>query len=168
MAIGWTRLVATPSPTHPPNAHLLRASPPILKNRWLELTLWEAACKSATPILQNGWYVGRAGLEVEVGLQIGVILQVRAPPPKQKKKPPKQQRTNSIFLSDFQAANEIHLAFVFSLFYHLVYKPWVGNPACKPIDLNLLWGWSTLHFVAFCRMGGDGLKDLLRQGKRAL
>jgi hypothetical protein len=78
------------------------------------------------------------GLEVEVGLQIGVILQVGAPAPKQKKEPPKQQRTNSIFISDFQGANEIHLAFVSSLFYHHVYKSWVGHPACKPTELNLL------------------------------
>jgi len=36
----------------------LRASPPILKNGWIELILWEAACKSAPPILQKGWFVG--------------------------------------------------------------------------------------------------------------
>jgi hypothetical protein len=65
----------------------VRASPPILKNGWLELILWEAACKSAPLILQNGWFVARAGLEVEVGLQIGVIWQVGAPPPKQKRSP---------------------------------------------------------------------------------
>jgi hypothetical protein len=58
--------------------------------------------------------------------------------PQNKKEAPKQQRTNSIFLSDFQGANEIHLAFVSSLFYHHVYKSWVGHLACKPIDLNLL------------------------------
>jgi hypothetical protein len=31
------------------------------------------------------------------------------------------------------------------LFYHLVYKSWVGH-------LNLLWGWSTLHFVGWVVM----------------
>jgi len=66
---------------------LIRASPPILKNGWTELILWEAACKSAPPSMQNGWFVGRAGLEVEVGLQIGVILQVGAPAPKPKRSP---------------------------------------------------------------------------------
>jgi hypothetical protein len=73
-------------------------------------------------------------------------------PQNKKKEPPKQQRTNSITLSDFQGANEIHLAFVSSLFHHLVCKSWVGHPACKPIDLNLLWGWSTLHFVGWVVM----------------
>ena len=65
----------------------LRASPPILKNGWTQLILWVAALKSAPPILQNGWTQRVLGLEVEVGLQIGVILQVGAPAPKQKRSP---------------------------------------------------------------------------------
>ena len=76
----------------------------------------------------------------------------RSSGPKTKKEPPKQQRTNSIFLSDFQGANEIHFAFVLSLFYHHVYKSWVGHSACKPTQLNLLWGWSTLPFVGWVVM----------------
>ena len=126
----------------------LRASPPILENGWLELILWAVACKSTPPILQNGWFVGRAGLEVEVGLQIGVNLQVGAPPPQQKRSPlnNKGQTPYSFPIS------KSNLAFVSPLFYHIVYKSWVGHSACKPTDLNLLWGWSTLHLVGWVVM----------------
>jgi len=79
------------------------------------------------------------GLEVEVGLQIGVILQVGAPAPKQKRSPlnNKGQTPYSSPISKVPIIN-IHLAFVSSLFYHHVYKSWVGHPACKPTELNLL------------------------------
>ena len=69
--------------------------------------------------------------------------------PQNKKEPDKQQRTNSIFLSDFQGVNEIHLAFASSLFYHLLYKSWVSHPTCKLI--------MRMIHPALCRMGGDAL-----------
>jgi hypothetical protein len=65
----------------------MRASPPILKNGWTQLILWVAALKSAPPILQNGWTQRVLGLEVEVGLQIGVILRGGAPTPNKKGAP---------------------------------------------------------------------------------
>ena len=61
--------------------------------------------------------------------------------PQNKKEPLKQQRTNSILLSDFQGANEIHLAFVFFLVLSPCIQLMGGSPthpACKPTDLNLL------------------------------
>jgi hypothetical protein len=78
------------------------------------------------------------GLEVEVALQIGVILQVGAPAPKQKRSPLNNKGQTPYSSPIFQGANEIHLAFVSSLFYHHVCKSWVGHPACKPTELNLL------------------------------
>ena len=101
--------------------------------------------------MQNGWFVGRAGLEAQVGLQIGVILQVRAPTPKQKRSPLNYKGQTS-YSSPISKMPMRFILLYFFLFYHLVYKSWVDHPACKPTDLNLLWGWSTLHFVRWVVM----------------
>jgi hypothetical protein len=90
------------------------------------------------------------GLEVEVGLQIGVILQVGASSgSKTKKEPPKQQRTNSIFLSDFQGAKEILLLFLPCLITMYTSHGWVTRLAnqlnstyCEDEPPCILWdGW---------------------------
>lgn len=103
------------------------------------------SCKTDDLLVGLAW-------KLRLACKLGSFCKSELHPQNKKKEPPKQQRTNSIFFSDFQGANEIHLAFVSSLFYHLVYKSWVGHLACKPGDLNLLWGWSTLHFVGWVVM----------------
>ena len=94
-------------------------------------------CPSAHPSCKKDDLLVGSAWKLRLACKLGSFCKSELRP-QNKKELPKQQRTNSISLSDFQGTNEIHLAFVSSLFYHLVYKSWVGHPACKTTDFNLL------------------------------
>ena len=131
----------------------LRASPPILKNGWLELILWEAAFKSAPPILQNGWFVGRTGLEVEVGLHYTCPSCVKL----------SRHQTNGYnydsWETDKRPRAAFSLPFLFnnllpgrSVFNFTPLYVWCRNCNCD----NVVTFWTILHALLVHKTGGGG------------
>ena len=109
--------------------------------------------RASPPILQNGGFLGRDGLEVEVGLQIGVILQVRAPPPKQKKEPP-NNKGQTPYSSPIPRCQWDSSCFCFFLVLSPCIQVMGGSPGLQTNWLELI---VRMIHPGFCRMGDDAL-----------
>ena len=94
-------------------------------------------CPSAHPSCKKDDLLVGSAWKLRLACKLGSFCKSELRPQNKKRSPLTTKDKLHIPLQ-FQGANEIHLAFVSSLFYHLVYKSWVGHPACKTTDFNLL------------------------------